>query len=396
MFALLCILGPNVLGAFGIAPLNFYAGVMAMCIPLTFINFRTYNKDVSFVWMFVFCELYGVFRMFWDQGEGARYTSIVIMSTPLFLAAFPRDIKHIYGKDRYTPMWHTILRTFFVFFIIETVIASFEGVAGFNLFGMQVNDIDNVSFRDASEGFRSTSLHSHPLCNALIVSTSMAFIITSKLQLKRKMLLWFLGYFAILGFNTRGSIVGNAVFLLIYVLHSIRSKGIYTKKQKELLIRLFFLSIIVGLFLFFKLGLGSRLMSMGLYDEGSASVRVDTWQIFNHFSLLDFLWGGNMVQIKNVLYTSGIDVTENFLIDYLLSCGLVFLIFYLFFYVNFIRRLYRGYDKFTKFYTSAVFLLIASTNNSLSTMSIALFLYHILIILFNPKFFNDYLVWKNK
>lgn len=72
------------------------------------------------------------------------------------------------------------------FFIIECFLAIIEKVLNFNLFPL----VSNGSISDWTwEGFRSTAFQSHPLSNALIVSTLMNFILCSSLPMKKGILI---------------------------------------------------------------------------------------------------------------------------------------------------------------------------------------------------------------
>ena len=275
-----------------------------------------------------------------------------------------------------------------LFFMLETLMASAERILGFNILGWQMSEGATIMM-DSGTGFRSTSLHGHPLCNALIVSTSMAFILTSQIRMKIKLELWMLGFFSILCFNTRSSIVGNAIMLIVFAIYTLRKGHDVSPKDKRILVSMIVVMALVGTVLFFVLGFGSRLAEMGLFDDSSAMARVDVFKVFDNYPLGDFLWGMDSLQYEYVLYYAGIEVTENFYIDYLLRNGIVFLVMYLLLYIRLIKRLYRGYDWFTKWFTGGTFILIASTNNSLSTLGIALFLFLILIVIFNPTWKNN-------
>lgn len=386
LFGLLLFCGSNLIGAIGIDIKFFYAAIMLICIPLAFYNRKILCADKRMMALLLFCVSYGIQFMYYDRSEGSRYTAMVIMLTPVFFSAFPRNS---YGdKINYSisHLWNKLLILFVTFFVVETVMASVERIMGSNILGWQ--RLEEGAIMDFSDGFRSSALHSHPLYNALIVSTSMAFILTSKFRLKLKLMLWMLGFFSILCFNTRSSIVGNAVLLFVYTIYILHKGSGISKQDKRFL--LFFVSfmVLIGSILFFILGFGSRLAEMGLFDDDSAMVRVDVFNIFDYYPLEDFLWGMDYTQYEYAMYYAGVDIIENFFIAYLLRNGIVFLIIYITLYLLLINKLYSGYDKFTKWFTGGTFLLIAATNNSLSTLGIAFFLFLMLIVMFNPVNLN--------
>ena len=387
IFSLLLFGGPNLIGAIGIDIKYYYAAIMLFCFPLILYNKKSVLKNKRLLWLLLFCTTYGLFFMYYDRSEGSRYTSLVIMSTPIFISAFPLSGNIKWHTDNYT-LHKKITTLFMLFFMLETLMASAERILGFNILGWQMSEGATIMM-DSGTGFRSTSLHGHPLCNALIVSTSMAFILTSQIRMKIKLELWMLGFFSILCFNTRSSIVGNAIMLIVFAIYTLRKGHDVSPKDKRILVSMIVVMALVGTVLFFVLGFGSRLAEMGLFDDSSAMARVDVFKVFDNYPLGDFLWGMDSLQYEYVLYYAGIEVTENFYIDYLLRNGIVFLVMYLLLYIRLIKRLYRGYDWFTKWFTGGTFILIASTNNSLSTLGIALFLFLILIVIFNPTWKNN-------
>ena len=310
------------------------------------------------------------------------------MLTPVLFSFFPRNNASYGNNNQITKMYHRFMYIFICFFVIETLMAAVERILGSNILGYHLTGGEVVM--EFSSGFRSTSLHGHPLCNALIVSTSMAFILTSHIRMKAKLMLWMLGFFSILCFNTRSSIVGNAILLVVFTIYTLHKKNDVSKQDKRFLLFMLVVMTLGGAVLFFLLGFGSRLTEMGLFDEGSAMARVDVFVVFEYYSLEDFLWGMNAVQYEYAMYYAEVPVIENFYISYLLRNGIIFLIVYVLSYILLIKRLYKGYDWFTKWFTGGAFVLIASTNNSLSTLSIALFLFLILIVMFNPMQFKDY------
>lgn len=130
---------------------------------------------------------------------------------------------------------------------------------------------------------------------------------------------------------------------------------------------------------------GSRIF-LGIMDNvGSTSTRIDVWNIFNYYSLEDFMYGLTPNQYNRIKIVSGITVTENFWIDYLLYMGVIFMVMLFIIYIWVIKRSYKTYNKFERFYTLVPFLLIASSNNSLSAAWIQLFTFLFSINLFERQ-----------
>lgn len=387
LFSLLLFCGPNLVGAMGVDIKYFYSLIMLICSPLILLNRKILVKEKNQLRLLLFCLIYGFLFIYFDRSEGSRYTGLVIMLTPFLFSVFPNNSSCFGNNIQIIKMYNRFLNIFICFFVIETMMAAVERITGFNILGYQLTEGEAVM--EFSSGFRSTSLHGHPLCNALIVSTSMAFILTSQIRMKIKLVLWMLGFFSILCFNTRSSIVGNAILLAVFTIYTLCKGHDVSPKDKRLLVSMVVFMALVGSVLFFVMGFGSRLAEMGLFDDSSAMARVDVFNIFEYYPLEDFLWGMDYTQYEYAMYYAGIEIVENFYIAYILRNGIVFLVVYILLYVCLIKRLYRGYDWFTKWFTGGAFILIASTNNSLSTLSIALFLFLILIVIFNPTRKNN-------
>ena len=364
----------NVMNLLGITSNNIYAVYLALAIVFIFLNRNCIaRKDKKIGILIALTVIIGFFKMRLDTGPGSRLTVLNLMSAPILLGCFPTYA----SKPKF---WDKAFKVMIAFFVVECSLALFERVTMINIFPWSSGDTtSNMVMMDPDEdvsSFRSFGLLGHPLQNALSVCTMMAFILCSaKMKAKNKALLWLLGYVAILCFNTRGSIVGAAMILGAYVLYQY-----FTNKHLSFAKKNFALfGIIIGavglFFVIMNFNLGGRLTEMGLFDEGSAQVRVDTWNIFNYFKLSDFLFGMNSDQRTMVLYSSGIWTTENFWIDYLMSIGLIALTIVIIAYALAIRKLYHGYKKMDVIITLASFILIASTNNSLSASWVPLFIY---------------------
>lgn len=383
-FIFILFFAQNVMNLFGIDAKYIYAIylVVAMCFIITNKNCIARRNKRAGILILITAAI-GLLKMRLDASAGSRLTALNLMSAPIIFGCFPS----LSSSPRF---WNKAFKIIIVFFVVECSLALFERVTMINIFPWSSGDTtSNMIMMDSDEdvsSFRSFGLLGHPLQNALPVCTMMAFILCSaKMKAKDKALLWLLGYVAILCFNTRGSIVGAAMILGAYVLYQY-----FTNKHLSFAKKNFALfGIIIGavglFFVIMNFNLGGRLTEMGLFDEGSAQVRVDTWNIFNYFKLSDFLFGMNSNQRTMVLYSSGIWTTENFWIDYLMSIGLIALVLVIIAYFFTIKKLYHGYKKMDVLITLASFILIASTNNSLSASWTPLFIYLMTIYIYAFK-----------
>lgn len=372
----------NVMNFIGISDNKpIYAIYMAVAICLIVVNRNCIiRRNKHFLWLMIVIILACFVKSRLDNGPGSRDIAVKLLCAPLIFSCFP-----IIPKGKL--FWRKATRVLFGFYIIECGLAIFERVTLINIFPWIEGDDSSFNIMDTGiAGFRSFALLGHPLMNALPVCTMMAFILCSQsLSWKKKMSLWVLGYITLLCFNTRGSIVGAALILGLYVL-----KEYFTDKKLSFAKKnLALIGLIAGtgalVFIAIHFQLGGRLLEMGLFDQESAQVRVNTWDIFNYFDMRAFLWGMDQNTRTMVIYQSGLWTTENFWIDYMLIIGLVPLAIILIFYIISIKDLYKGYKKFDVLITVASFILIASTNNSLSATWIPLFLYLMMISCFSFK-----------
>lgn len=380
------LLGQNVLSYFGFDDNRFQLLMLLLAfIPSIAYNHR-WSKHHSLLSLVLFVVFFSLFSLLTDKGEGTRALAMTIIGAPILMTAFPLiDKNNIIRRN----FWNKAFRVFLVLYLLEVLLAILERIMGHPIFGWhgisQTASISSVGVSD----FRSTGMYGHPLYNALMVSTAMAFILVSDLKPKLKFLLWGLGYIAVLCFNTRGSIVGNALFMGVYIISTFVVNRKMSDSSKIAILILGLLMAGAAYFLMAQGFLGGRLMTMGLVDDSSAQVRIDIIEFVKGIPLDDYLFGMNFRDYTFLLFRNGLAATENFWIDYLFRYGLIFLVFYITLYFFYLKKELKNYKSFDRFYVTSAFLLIASTNNSLSSSFVALFYFLFLIRLFNPRIFHS-------
>lgn len=362
-------------------------------LGIRYILFRAVYVGVAFVAMLVSREevrknglllaslviafLLAGIKLYTDTGEGSRALSLQFIGAVIVIAGHSRlFFRKPLSVDRLY-LWRLLIAFFAVFFVLEVGLSLVERIIQYPLLD---------PFYEVRAHFRSRAFLGHPLYNALVVSTMMSFILTLPLRTKYKYALWGLGYVAILCFNTRSTIVLNALFFglhLIYTLCWDRSVGRKLRKQALILGAI---SVIAGLILLFGVGLGSRLLEMGLLDEDSAQVRLDVWALIDMASLEQWLWGIDFEQLQWLMESSHIPIIENFWIEQALRMGLLLCVPYWIVSIYLGYRLYKGYAFFPAMLTSITFLTVASVNNSLAVNYTALGLYYVLILLLHPRY----------
>lgn len=351
---------------------NYLTDIAFIGLVIVFLTRKSIKKDIPFRIMMAYMFLCMLLINHYLHTGIFQYTFALFGGPILAEVYYSKEEKYHYELLQ-ARKWLIYI------YIIECVLSIIERVLQHNF--LQWSDEDVIFMDSYGSGFRSYGLLGHPLQNALMVSIIMSFILISKYSSKKKYILWALGYLAVLSFNTRSSIVGDALVFAAYMLHEsykVRSIG------KKITIFVTLLLSAFGLFLILSFtSWGGRLMNMGLFDSGSAEVRVNTFQIFDYFSLSTFSLPGTDSQY--VMNISKIWATENFWIDWLMRYGYLMLIPYLVFMVMLVKKKFKGYKPFEVILTTATFLLIASTNNSLSATFVPVFLYISCIIFFSPK-----------
>ena len=213
--------------------------------------------------------------------------------------------------------------------------------------------------------FRSFGLFGHPLQNAVVVEVFILFILMYERNIKRKYFLAILGVVAIFCFNTRAAIVMSSATVVLYTLYWVRTEKVSSNVKMALLIA--FVAISGFVYHMFTQGLiGGRLSSMGLYDEDSAGVRIEVWNIFNYYDLKDFIFGISEKELIFLKSRLGLIAVENFWFNWMLTYGVVFVVGLVLFYIPVFKKIFSGTTLFTSMFLIIPFITLASTNPSLA------------------------------
>lgn len=167
-----------------------------------------------------------------------------------------------------------------------------------------------------------------------------------------------------------------AAAAVMYYFYLIKS---HNKLSKKYFCYLLFAGIIVSV-LMLSFGFGNRIITMGAYDESSAAVRVAIFDIFNYYPLSDFQFGYPAKDIQMIQYHSGIYgmIIENYWLLFLLRFGYIFTSILSALMLTFMWKNLKGRKLFDIFYILAAFLMVSSTNNSLSTPNNGILLFFVL------------------
>ena len=322
---------------------SFFRGLQPMTYILVIFFFLAKTKiHGTFQWLYLFFVIFiSVFNL-----RTGREADMKMMTTgfilPIFLFNYLKNFKDIKFKL-------IAQKGIVVFYCVVCGLALVERLLSVIILARNI---------EASEdGFRSWALCGHPLANALLISIAMSFILLS--DMKRKLELFFLGMVALLCFNTRSSMMYWAAAAVMYYF--------------------LFAGIIVSV-LMLSFGFGNRIITMGAYDESSAAVRVAIFDIFNYYPLSDFQFGYPAKDIQMIQYRSGIYgmIIENYWLLFLLRFGYIFTSILSALMLTFMWKNLKGRKLFDIFYILAAFLMVSSTNNSLSTPNNGILLFFVL------------------
>lgn len=359
----LLFLGNNVLFAFGYKFTSLFTSILPSFYVLilllinnkfTPLNAKIQERKEEII-LFIITSILCILQI--------RTNATGFLGTIINLILLPAVFSYIYPAK--SNKYNHICRTFLIiFYIIDSTWSIVERIIGKNIFPFTgANDTDTNFY--LLQGFRSTALQDHPLNNALCLTIILAFILSSKyIKIQTKLSLFILGYLAILCFNTRSSMILWCIIFIIFLIHYIYKEN-HNYKTK---IRLFlFVCVLIPVAYFFigNFQLGDRLRTEGLFDS-SAMVRIQSLYLFLNLDLGDIIFGMPKRQQEVIMYQADVQIIENFWIIYLLKYGIFGFSLLLWGFSLLFKRLLNGYTRFQKYFCLLSFLLLASTNNSLS------------------------------
>lgn len=377
-FFILFFIGRNVTHSLGVPNMVIFILLSILFVAIFIVSpCQTNPSDKNkYLCLFILYTANTVYKYLFDRTIFPMTATMMII--PMSLLVFP---DWSFSKIN---LYRKLFKLLIVFYVLECGIAIGEVLFHNHVFGLdQLEESSIDSVRIDTKGFRSYSLHGHPLQNALIVATIMSNVLVSSFKPVYKYSLWMLGFIAILGFNTRSSILGSSAVLVCYTIWQL----LYDKsiaRYKYQILFLLTIALIVGFILLMSGNFGGRLLEMGVIDNSSAAVRIDVWRIFDFYALSDFLFGMTYDNYSYLLTSLGLYATENFWIDWVLLYGICYLLFNVILLGVIIFRLFRCYSGVQKTVVIGSFILLASTNNSLSTGYLPLIFFFVCAKLFSP------------
>lgn len=252
-----------------------------------------------------------------------------------------------------------------LFYIIECALAIYERIFQINLF-RNSEELDQIStYIPEAWTFRSTSLMGHPLANAMVVTTILAFILLNKrFNIKLKLLLFALGYIALFCFNARGATIIATLFIIPYIIYLIRqTKNKYLKRGLYIV---FILGGLIFVYYAINTSFGGRLFNQEKLLDGSAQTRLDVFQFRQFITLDQLLWGSPDLYLflTRKLEAGGV---ENGIIVLIIDYGLIPVLFLLPLLIYFHYTKLSIYTKYERIWIMAIFYIIGTMNPNLSS-----------------------------
>ena len=349
---LLLFLGINVLAKFGIFVEFDNAPIWQKILPSAYllipisicalinsktVTFYKCEYHLHFLFLFMLLSLY-------VKGN-AGYIGVINCNVfPVTLSI----VTYFFLSSRTLSRCKTLYQIVMSFYLLECALSIFERIFGMNIFPFLGSGTANIlNYSSFMEGFRSTALQNHPLQNSLCVSVVMAYVLCSNMNVKKKLSLFFLGYLAILCFNTRGSIVLWGFFFIVYLLFNLKK---YKGSSRLSLILVAVIGAFIMACLILNYGLADRLIKNGLLDESSAGQRLQLLDIFNYISLKDLLFGISSNQQQKLLDFVNVGIVENPWLVIAFVHGIIILLIMIYLYYKLFKRLFREYCLFDKLF----------------------------------------------
>lgn len=315
-------------------------------------------------------------------GPEAETRVIFILSLPaLFVLILPK------GQDSFLQYLETknILHKFLLFFFLsECGIAIIEFIMRQHVFGWIGSSYFKGLVLYSKNDFRSVALlDGGPLNNALAVTTiNLFYLFSNAFSLKNKIMLFLLGLAAIFCFNARMAIAINMIGLFLFV-----GKEMWHGRQSNKMryIGFMFVAIIV-FFCFLAYGMGNRLLLLkGLSEDGSIWTRLRLFKYIADAPLSDLFWGHSRSWMDhNMGVHIKVKVIENFWILFIYHLGIFIALYFTVCYLKLCKMLYVQYPKFNMIVTSLLFILLASSNNSLYSFYMPLAIFLLCIYTYQP------------
>lgn len=317
-------------------------------------------------------------------GPKGETVAMLSLSLPaLFVLILPKQFDSV---RQYLELKTAIATFLLYFFLSECSIAIIEFVMRQHVFGWIGSYYSTGLVSYEEDSFRSVAfLNGGPVNNALVVTTiNLFYLLSDTFSLKKKMALFILGLAAVFCFNARMSIVINVLGFLLFV-----GKEIWYSRQLNKIQYIVVLSVVaIAFFIFFiNYGMGNRLwMFKNISADESIQTRLRLFNYIDNVNITDLLWGQSLSWInRNINMFIKVSIIENFWIMYIYHLGIFVMTYFTVCYLKLCQNLYIGYSKFSIIVTSLLFIILASSNDSLYVFYLPLTIFLLCIYAYQPN-----------
>lgn len=378
--AMLFLGGSNVQVSFGIdkLPFSIFTILMTLCYVIgNKGKFNSHKAEYGAIVILLVYFIVGQYGFNRDIGIRAIYSSYML---PPLVVVFLVE-----NRNKLRQSVKGYINVVKIFFVIECFLAIVERVTLQRFFPDLGFD---TGFEEFAEGFRSYSLFGHPLSNSGIVILLMnLFLISNFIKDRNKILLWSLGFVALLCFNSRLAIFLSVICFLIYIYTTFLRRGTGIFKKLAMVGTIF----IAGFFIFqlIKSGWGDRIFLNSDNDSGSANARFMIFDIFQYmsFSARDILFGVSSNSIMNAQISMGASnmIIENPWILFMFRFGLAFLAPLILCYVFIFAKVFRGLGNYRTLFVLIFWLIVISSSNSIAAGGEGISWFLVLVFIFNIR-----------
>ncbi len=273
------------------------------------------------------------------------------------------------------PLWQRRIvgRTVLTILVANSVIALAEFIVQMRL----------LPYPYTEPTFRATALLNHPLLIGLYNATAVSFIYLVKWSAPRKFVSVVLLIGGTLAAGARTGTIMTALMALVAFLAVGGPRTDASRRIQLKAIVVFIILLLAPLALLFAqaVGLTERFEAYGLFDE-SALARIRIYEVFDYLQWDQIIWGVNYETWT--LYTTRalkLDYVESSLVVFVLTFGAIGAFILVGSILNVFWALSRGTELALKL-GLASFLIVASSNNALSSKSPVLMLVFLLALAF--------------
>jgi hypothetical protein len=309
---------------------------------------------LQFLVVVIFIAIFNVVRF---GPNGAAYLADTFMAAPLAVLL----ASHLGSRERYK-----IAEIILILVFINSLLTIAELLLRQNLIPHD-NEI-------GASYFRASGLFGHPLANGLMTAPLLPLLLITSWSSLKKAVVASVYILSILACGARGALVIGAPLFLGAITFGIAQNVWRGRLRGDVGLAVPWAAIIgagVFTYLLIETSFGARFMERGLYDE-NAAVRVGVFNVLSYLSPDDLWHGIDTTSYEAILNKyPDIEIIENFWINLILSFGIPLFFLFCISFILFISCFSRLAAAEIIFATLS-FMLIASTNNSLSTKSAAL------------------------